>query len=496
MSKGYVFNAHDGLPHIEDALKDTVKWNSDYERLTAYFSPLMFFERYLAHQGKETMQMRDMRNAIYPGLVSQTVGQQRALLQDIFGCRALCFDEKWQRADTAARRKHVLIALAAICSAAHNLHETRRYCPELNLAYLTEDPKRFLDLLKSVIPEDISSSQNVVMHFFHEDWDAVAKRQRSHPEDIPRALYEECLILRTKLIGLVLQATFRSFLGMPVPTIKLSKGHGEKQRFGTAANVKKVIPPGAIMTRPGCSLKTCPNGMHQADIPKSQKFLRCKPCWAMFAREIQYCDLQCQKADWKSNHKAICGKPLDFETVARIAAPAAQAPSRFFRVVGPAKDGFTRSTALTYVISQLCLRPESDYLITTLNPYTETVVDFVNAEVKARFCEFREKALTTGDREAIAVVAHAVCWWASLGRYGGPVTGDIVVEQFRMEFSFPSVKAAIMEMEERQIRDQYQRPPFLFKMDPSSWMKFCKLHNVTQNRIKFTDAESALAKAQ
>lgn len=141
-------------------------------------------------------------------------------------------------------------------------------------------------------------------------------------------------------------------------------------------------------------------------------------------------------------------------------------------------------------------------------PQTETVVDFVHPEAKARFREFREKALTAGDREAIAVIAHAVCWWASLDRYGGPVTADIVVEQFRMEFSFHSVKAAIVDMEQRQMRDLYKRPcvsvflysdvrvdvpprPFLFKMDPTSWMNFCKAHKVGQNPIKFTDASSA-----
>ncbi|KAJ6524852.1 hypothetical protein DFH09DRAFT_1189079 [Mycena vulgaris] len=224
------------------------------------------------------------------------------------------------------------------------------------------------------------------------------------------------------------------------------------------------------------------------DIPKERKFLRCKECWVTFKREIKYCSRECQKADWKPNHKAICGKPLDFDTVDKIAAPAKPPPSRFTPVVGPAISGFTRATALTYIVSQICLRqPEADYLIMP-TPHTESVVDFVDAEAKALFCTFRDKALTTGEREAAAVMAHAISWWACLEGYEGPVTPDIVAEQIRMEFSFDSVKVAVMEMEGRQKRDPHKRPPFLLKMDPARWMDFCQRHRVLQNEINFLSA--------
>ncbi|KAJ7141752.1 hypothetical protein C8R43DRAFT_587587 [Mycena crocata] len=446
-------------PSIEDTLKDTLKWNADYERMNSYFSPLMCYKRDLADQAGQTIQMRDARNAQYPLLVGQTVSQQVTLIQDIFTFRNLCFDEKWQSAEVEMRKKHVLVGLAAACSGAHNLHATRKYCPELSVPYLSGDARHFLDLLKSVIPEDMSAPPTAVTHFAHPDWDAVcAHHQRSNPGDFARRCYEETLILRTKLISLVLQATFRSFLGLEVPTIKLSKVHAQKTRFGPTEKTRTLVPPGAQLARTGCHLTTCPNGMYDpAEIPKEKKFLRCKECWDMFAREVKYCSQECQKADWKPNHKAICGKPLDFDTVAKIAAPAAPAPTRFTRVVGPAKPGFTRSTALSYIVSQLCLRPEADYLIMP-TPLSETVVDFVDPEAKARFREFRETALTAGDKEAIAVITQAICWWASLDRYGGPVTADIVVDQFRMEFSFPSVKPAIIEMEQKQLKDLYKRP--------------------------------------
>lgn len=145
--------------------------------------------------------------------------------------------------------------------------------------------------------------------------------------------------------------------------------------------------------------------------------------------------------------------------MAKIATPATSPPSS---VVGPAVAGFTRSTALSYLISQLCLRPEADYLImptpTTDQVIDFDVIDFVDAEAKALFRSIRDKALTSGDREAVAMIAHAICWWASLEGYGGPVSPNIVVEQIRAEFAFESAKVAVIEMEQRQIRDPLKRP--------------------------------------
>ncbi|KAJ7201888.1 hypothetical protein GGX14DRAFT_571146 [Mycena pura] len=114
--------------------------------MNSYFSPLMCYRRDVADQAGETMLMRDARNALYPVLVSQTVSQQIFLIQDIFAFRNLCFDEKWERADLATRQKHVLVGLVVACSGAHNLHATRKFCPELSVPYLTGDAKKFLDL--------------------------------------------------------------------------------------------------------------------------------------------------------------------------------------------------------------------------------------------------------------------------------------------------------------------------------------------------------------
>ncbi|KAJ6533365.1 hypothetical protein B0H10DRAFT_2204737 [Mycena sp. CBHHK59/15] len=476
------------VPSIEDVLRDSTKWNADWERAMSPangFTPVSWYQRELRDQANQNKVLLDARYAGYPTLASQCLALQISLIQDVFTFRNKGFEEKWIRADPSVREKHVLIGLTSSCSAAHNLHDSRRLCAtELNFSHLTQDGHHFLDLLRSVIPEDISAPPTNIKHFSNPDWDALrAHHEKSNTRDVEKLCYQTMLLLRTKLICHVLQNTFRSFLGLDVPVIKLTKVHAENKRF-EAHQTRRLVPPGAVFGRSGCHLQTCPNGMHRNDdIPKEKQFLRCKECWTKLHREVKYCSRECQKLDWKAGHKTVCGKPFDFDTVDKMAAPAAPVPSRFTPVIGPAISGFKRSAALSYIVSALSLQPHADYLIMT----TESMIDFVDDEAKTLFRTFREKALTTGDREAIAVTAHAICWWASLERYEGPVTPDLVVEQLRMEFSFDSLKAAIMDMEGRQMRDPLTRPPFLFKMDPTQWMEFVRRHRVVQKRLKFSE---------
>ncbi|KAJ7283177.1 hypothetical protein C8J57DRAFT_1291666 [Mycena rebaudengoi] len=452
-------------PSIEDVLNDTPNWNANWER--------------------ESKALSDARYAEFLALTNGCLRLQIALIQDIFTFRNKGFDEKWIYADPSVRAKHVLDALTNVCSAAHNLHHARRLCGELSVPSLSRSGHRLLGLLKSIIPEDLTAPPTTVRHFSNPEWEALRVHvEESNRGDEEKFHYQAMLIIRTKLICHVLQATFRSFLGLGVPVIQLARVHAVKKRF-QGIQTRTLVPPGAKLVRTGCHLKTCPNGMHgNNDIPEEKQFLRCKDCWMKLQREVKYCDRECQRLDWKPSHKAICGKPFDFNTIETLATPAAAPPSRFSPIVGPATGGFVRSTALLYMISQLSLRPNADYLVMHA-PTEDTEIDFVHSGAKTLFRTFREKALTTGDREAIAVLAHAICWWASLGGYGGPVRADMVIKQLRVEFSFDALKAAVIEMEKRQNTDPLSRPPFLFKMDPTQWMDFAYRHRIVQNQIKF-----------
>ncbi|KAJ7127681.1 hypothetical protein C8R44DRAFT_733119 [Mycena epipterygia] len=433
-------------PKIEDALKDPVKWNAEWERAmdpSNHFTPIDFYEADIRLYAIRSKEYLDASYVIYPVLVRQTLELQVCLLQDIFTFRSKGFDDKWLRADPSLHEKHVLVGLSRACSGAHNLHYARRLCPtELNITYLTKDGHYFLNLLKSVIPEDVSHPPTRLAYFSHLDWDDLrAYHERSSPHDLEKLCYQTMLILRTKLISIVLRTTFRSFFDLVLPNITLLKGHNEARLF-EPLKTKTLVPPGATLRRAGCHLETCPNGMHGAvDVTKEMKFQRCRECWEKLGREIKYCSRECQKSDWKPNHKAICGKPFDFDMVDKIAAASdsAPVPTCFTPVVGPAVAGFKRSTGLSYIISRTCLRPLADYLIMpTLE--TEIAVDFLDAEVKKMFRVFREKAFTTGDREAVAVMAHGICWWASFDSCETLATPDVVVAQLRVEFQFESLK--------------------------------------------------------
>jgi hypothetical protein len=102
----------------------------------------------------------------------------------------------------ACGKKHVLLALSRTCSAANNLHEARKYCAtELNLAYLTENGRNFIDLLKVIIPEDLSAPPSSLSYFSHPDWDTLRDlHEKSNPSDLEELVYHRMLLLRTKLI--------------------------------------------------------------------------------------------------------------------------------------------------------------------------------------------------------------------------------------------------------------------------------------------------------
>jgi hypothetical protein len=111
------------------------------------------------------------------------------------------FEAKWMKAGADVRGRHILGAMAAVCSKARNLNEARAYCPEIRLMRLRLDGKVFLNLLKSVMLEDASFIPSEPIYVSHPGWDAWAagKKNLNATEAIKIAL-AEILILRTKLI--------------------------------------------------------------------------------------------------------------------------------------------------------------------------------------------------------------------------------------------------------------------------------------------------------
>ncbi|KAF7357992.1 MYND-type domain-containing protein [Mycena venus] len=490
-------------PDIQNALKDPKKWNAHWERVMCEetnggmdFSPRAWYESEVEDYKLAKRQHPHLVDAVYgeyPSLFQGTLKLQISILQDVFTFgRIQGFDTKWLAADRSIRKEHVLLALSRTCASANNLHEARRLCPmELNLAYLAEDGTHFIGLLKAIIPQDLSSLPSTLRYFPHPDWDALRDfHEKSNPTDLEKLAYRRLLVLRTKLICHVIHTVFRSFLGLGVNDIQVLQPRTVRRELERDLGVKNTPPPGAQMVWLGCNSKICPNGLHGwGDIPKGKVLLRCKDCWEKQHREVKYCSRECQKADWKSAHKVVCGKPFDFDIAAELATssnptlPVVRANRiKFTPVIGPAKAGFERSISLNNQISELGCFTNSDYILmptpeSVFNPDNHVI--FPNPELKKLFHVVREKALTTGDREAVAIMAHALCWWVSRENYSGPITVDVLANQIQIEFSFDEVKTAVLQMQERQIRDPHKRPIFLLQMDPTKWRQtvapYCKV---------------------
>ncbi|KAJ8087123.1 hypothetical protein PM082_005951 [Marasmius tenuissimus] len=50
------------------------------------------------------------------------------------------------------------------------------------------------------------------------------------------------------------------------------------------------------------------------------------------------------------------------------------------------------------------------------------------------------------------------------------------------DFDFSELKQAMLELEERQRRDFFQRPPLLADLDPKEWLGFVALDYVDMKR--------------
>ena len=108
----------------------------------------------------------------------------------------------WTQVGEEERRKHVLIALAAVCSIAKNLNDARAYCSrELRLKRLSENPKVLLDLFKSIVPgpKYIYVPPETPYYIPNEAWDALSAK-KENPTEMEKITLASMLMLRTKMI--------------------------------------------------------------------------------------------------------------------------------------------------------------------------------------------------------------------------------------------------------------------------------------------------------
>ncbi|KAF7358025.1 MYND-type domain-containing protein [Mycena venus] len=500
------------IPGMHNALVDPKKWNSDWENITnrlQHVSPAQFVDSSAILHATEADGM-DSSLLEYQGFLGSLISLQIWITRDAARYLLDDLEAKWTKASPALRGEHILVGLSNACSIAKNLHDTRIYCGrDFRLSRLRGDGGIVLGWLKAIMvparDEEALEMLNKPRYVPDAAWDAFANmQQQSAPNDSEKLALGRILVLRTKLICHFLHCTLRSFMGEDLPKIAVEKYNKKKnpQSFLSRGNLSAVAeqvlgPAGAKAAakenkaawkdrqrdrREYCSYVGCckPND-------GTEKFPRCKKCWDGMQREVLYCSAQCQKADWKSNHKAICGKALSFDAVSKPKLtyartseemPSIPTPAESALVIGAPTGSYKRTPLLIAQIDRLNRFPKLDYVITDSS--TPWNMDFPDPEAQSLFRKCREKAMATGDRQSIAIMAHFLCWMA-IGHkptLESGVTPNVIVGQLKKEYLFDELHLAVAEMQQLQNRDPFRRP-----MSPQNWLKFCKGMNVHQQVI-------------
>ncbi|KAJ6594667.1 hypothetical protein B0H19DRAFT_1247324 [Mycena capillaripes] len=487
------------LPLPADALRDPQKWNSDWDvLLRREFAlprgPLVCFQHQLQELERTPNRVDEALGGLQE-LVSSTCAVQRNITSEaLHHFTHDNFESRWMLAGADVRGKHILGAMAAVCSKSGNLNEARRYCPEIRLMRLRLDGKVFLNLVKSVMLGDASFIPSEPTYVSHPGWDAWAATQRNiNDSEAKKIALEEILILRTKLICHIVQFTIRSFFGKDPPQLIVSKEHKSiqnpkaKRFLGAQAKIELVAALGPeagkarakednagtmarISERLGhCSYLGCTKFEPEDG---SVKFARCKPCFEQMQRQVLYCSPKCQKADWKLRHKAVCCKPLDFETVTKAVEHPISASTSDTRIGSPI-DGFKRSIALTAQVTALNVNPAVDYQL--YDGHNQPLdVDFgADTYPQWRFRVNRELAMTTGDRTSVARMAHFICamWLSKRKSDRRGITPNMIVAQLAREFAFDGLRDAVLAMQQLQNADPLRRTPLLVSesLTPDQW---------------------------
>ncbi|KAK7001490.1 MYND-type domain-containing protein [Favolaschia claudopus] len=500
MAQPDVFRCFFALPGMHNAMSDPVKWNAEWEALaeqakdTGIWSPANFVES-SATQLAAASDGMDSSMLEYQSLLGSLMSLQLALTRDALRYFGQNLESKWLNAGATQRGQHIMVGLTNACAIAKNLHDARMYCSQdFDLVRLRKNGKIILGWLKAVIFPDADKEQEPEWETLkpkyvpNPAWDAfIAQQQQSTLSESEKLALGTILVLRSKLLCHFMQYTMRSFVGDELPKIVVQKYDKKlnsqplvssdelaavaKQMLGRKAAAKEDIAAFKERQRDRkrlCSYVGCgkPND-------GEEKFSRCRKCWDQMQREVLYCSKECQTADWKNNHKPICGKPITFETASNPRLgyrkpEASSAPP----VIGPAVGNFKRSPALATLVKRLNQSPEIDYIIK--GSEQENCISYGHPEVQSLFRKFREKAMTTGDRASIAIMAHFLCWMsmASPGAVELGTTSEVIVAQFKKEYRFDELHLAVREMQMRQNMDPVKRPVLLFEVSPQKWANF------------------------
>ncbi|KAF9018005.1 hypothetical protein BDZ89DRAFT_1117421 [Hymenopellis radicata] len=490
------------LPSIPEARANAEKWNSHWEQLLEKQLPAFAPEAIVAQRYNEILfnGHQDRQSMAYANHFETTCTLRLFMAKEFFvACATDHLVTRWTSASLSERRKHVLLALVSVCTIAKDLHDSRMSCPELTLDHLSQDPKVLLNLITALVPDGFDFFSNVplgtIFYIPNPAWDELGRQEHTFNE-LQKLVYRDQRTLRTKLIYLVIQHTYLSFIGRgPPPTTVLKEREKPKEEYG------KILSDAAMKADPSTrkqrsrienidhknrlkDRRVVCAGCRRAQMNGEANFMQCSSCKSKMSRDVPYCSKECQKAHWKA-HKVICGKPLNVdvvhESLAASPQPTPTSPYPYKHVtIGPPVAPFKRSLELNVHIVNLAaadsLTGRADFIVELDGQGGTFVFTFPRTPAAAytTCVNARELAMTTGDRAATAALCHFVLWVFGAKKKMTIPQLEWPLWRMSVEFGYPDLGTAVQELSKKQENDLHRRAPLFFDFSEEDWTAVLK----------------------
>ncbi|GAA5887036.1 hypothetical protein JCM6882_009427 [Rhodosporidiobolus microsporus] len=314
-----------GCMSLEDTGLDFEKWNRDW------------YEPWLARSyGRDAKPWYDAPSAVFVKYAEGETG--RALIQQKYevarrlvtmlnnlldgedgAARFAVFHQYETILSQAEREDAVLRTFKRPLDAATKFDTTykRDDCPELTLERMTTGTN-FRDLCLSLLPHEESSHPFSVVR----SPGGVFERLQD-PNSAPgpstrmtgvtagiRIWYEDGMAARHVALLTFCVHLIMTIFGAKeedLETQGIQKVHIKRDVRDTLSKASVAGHEGAPPRHRPDAFKSCVNC---GNVETDKKFTCCGSCKAKVGRYHYYCSRECQVADWKVQHKAICGRPL------------------------------------------------------------------------------------------------------------------------------------------------------------------------------------------
>ncbi|KAH8093890.1 hypothetical protein BXZ70DRAFT_369123 [Cristinia sonorae] len=235
------------------------------------------------------------------------------------------FAAMWAEQSPEKRKEHILGALVKTCTMMGDVELLRKWCPDMSLKNLGQEPQSYLAFLMSVIEgEDgkIKSFPHTVVDALFDGWAKSAGRGGM-------VFIEKMRLDRIYFVSTVLWKTLLSFYGKDEAIRYKISGSTEAHRRAMR-DIRSDLRSGGQQDRALLrSIKRTMSAKHaeergicwgcgktRAELGVDTVFQACSGC-KKINKIILYCSRECQKRDWKTGfagsapHKEECGKPWE-----------------------------------------------------------------------------------------------------------------------------------------------------------------------------------------